>query len=1089
MASLFARNRVKEAAGTLSTAELATEIDLVRKWHADLHYGTLLEDNETAREQQFNQDFFVTILGYRMKPSSAYTIEPKSSTSTGHIPDARLGRFDASLGLDDTSAVVELKGASISLDKPQKRHGNLSPVGQGFMYRPLYRGSSFVIVSNFVETRLYHDNQLDFEAWTLNDLVNPADDFLAFKTFYLLLHAERLLRHDGISATEQMLSDIRTTQEKIGKQFYEDYRQVRASLLQDLFTSNQRVRSDLNFGIEKAQKIIDRIVFACFAEDRGLLPDDTLHRILLRSESSPYSAWTDLKAFFGAIDKGDSRLQIPVGYNGGLFASDADLDSLAISDDVVRKLLTLGARYDFVQDLSVTILGHIFEQSITDLEQIRHRVGSAETVTLEMLSAGRRRNDGIYYTPEYIVRHMVDQSVGAYLRAEERRLAEENGLRDGILDSTYAKREQDTYNKYREQVLLKVRIVDAACGSGAFLTAAFDLLMAEHRRVSTILGNDIYGNAALTGWVLRSNLYGVDINEESVEITKLSLWLKSAIKNTKLEGLDKNIRVGNSLLNASKRAGDKAFDWRAEFPEVFPDDAPEEQGFHAVVMNPPYIKEFTNREAFDGLRDLDVYQGKMDLWYAFGDLALDLAQAEHGRIAFIAPSNWLTNAGASKFRNRVLNDGKILQYWDFGDTFVFDDASIQTMVYIMQRTASNDEYSFPYRRISKRVSAAEVQRFLAGVEDESFTRYVTKLAKIESLGKVLSFNDEAVGVTLERIASRGTTHLLASEAGTGIDVHQDYLSARGTQSLEGKKVLGSGIFNLSISEYNALQLNSAERSLVRPFFTSEQLGRYFGDARHRAWVIYTDSTYKDPNSMLSLPHLREHLDSFQPVITSDNAPYGLHRSRDPRLFSGTKIMSIRKTARPTFTYTDFPCYVSQTYNVIKTDRFDMAGLTALLNSRMIAFWLRYKGKMQGNLYQVDKDPLRQIPLIEKMDLSALTQLAHLNIAARKELFQLNSDLRALLDGISPGWVESHPSWWSIETSQLLESVGVEVSLQHHTQLIRAFDTYRETAIPIVDRILGYEREVDEVVHRVYGLTSEQVLLIERHIPSAAVELA
>jgi adenine-specific DNA-methyltransferase len=98
------------------------------------------------------------------------------------------------------------------------------------------------------------------------------------------------------------------------------------------------------------------------------------------------------------------------------------------------------------------------------------------------------------------------------------------------------------------------------------------------------------------------------------------------------------------------------------------------------------------------------------------------------------------------------------------------------------------------------------------------------------------------------------------------------------------------------------------------------------------------------------------------VITSSNHPYGLHRARDENFFVGNKIASLRKCALPTFTYTDFPCYVSQSFNVIKTDRVDLLFLTGLLNSRVVRFWLRSKGKMQGENYQVDKEPLEGIPL-------------------------------------------------------------------------------------------------------------------------------
>jgi hypothetical protein len=119
------------------------------------------------------------------------------------------------------------------------------------------------------------------------------------------------------------------------------------------------------------------------------------------------------------------------------------------------------------------------------------------------------------------------------------------------------------------------------------------------------------------------------------------------------------------------------------------------------------------------------------------------------------------------------------------------------------------------------------------------------------------------------------------------------------------------------------------------------------------------------------------LDQFQKVITSDNKPYGLHRARDERFFLGEKIFSLRKCKKPTFTFTDFDCYVSQTYFVIKTSRINQKYLTALLNSRLIYFWLKHKGKMQGDLFQIDKKPLMNIPIYKADKMEILSFLLDL----------------------------------------------------------------------------------------------------------------
>ena len=111
------------------------------------------------------------------------------------------------------------------------------------------------------------------------------------------------------------------------------------------------------------------------------------------------------------------------------------------------------------------------------------------------------------------------------------------------------------------------------------------------------------------------------------------------------------------------------------------------------------------------------------------------------------------------------------------------------------------------------------------------------------------------------------------------------------------------------------------------------------------------------------PHLKKHLDSFSHVISSDNKPYGLHRARKEKFFIGEKIAALRKCAdRPIFSYSDFDCYLSATFYCIKTNKLNLKALTCILNSKLIEFWLRNKGKMQGSNFQLDAEPLQQIPI-------------------------------------------------------------------------------------------------------------------------------
>lgn len=673
MASLFGKNKLRSEAEKINTSEVIDFIEIVKKWHHDYHHGSLKADKETSREQAYNQDFFIRILGYEEKPAVPYSLEPKATTEKGQLPDAVLSYTNKANGIENIAAVVELKGASIPLDRPQRREGNMSPVQQGFKYKTQYRNCPFVIVSNFYEFRLYHDNQLDYELWTLDDLVNPEDDYLLFKTWYTLLRKDHLVSESGQSKTEQLLSDIRVEQENIGKKFYKVYKEARIELIRDIYRRNTSARNNVDVAIQKAQKIIDRIVFAAFAEDRGLLPDNTLHRVIASADNSLFggSLWNALKGFFEAIDKGSPKLEIPDGYNGGLFKFDPELDSLQIDDAPLRTVVGLGT-YNFAEDLSVNILGHIFEQSISDIEEIKNKVN--ESQDLETLSQSRRKKDGIFYTPDYIVRYIVDNSLGAYLREHEEKFKEEFGLKGDILDKTYEKRERQAYTKYQD-FLQNVKVVDPACGSGAFLVYVFDYLLAENQRVGDILGMTLFSTDTYVRDILRNNIYGVDLNEESVEITKLSLWLKTAQKGKKLTALDQNIKCGNSLIDDPEVAGDKAFNWQKEFPEIFA-----EGGFDVVVGNPPYVSIRGQDEGTRNyLKSKYRYSKGADLYVAFIERGLDLLRSK-GRMSLICPNKFFGAGYGKAIRGYLADNVNIFEIWDVKDEKVFQDALISTIV-------------------------------------------------------------------------------------------------------------------------------------------------------------------------------------------------------------------------------------------------------------------------------------------------------------------------------------------------------------------------------------------------------------------------
>ncbi|MFN5514238.1 MAG: nuclease [Cyanobacteriota bacterium] len=233
------------------------------------------------------------------------------------------------------------------------------------------------------------------------------------------------------------------------------------------------------------------------------------------------------------------------------------------------------------------------------------------------------------------------------------------------------------------------------------------------------------------------------------------------------------------------------------------------------------------------------------------------------------------------------------------------------------------------------------------------------------LNKILTFSNTSIEKIIDKIKSKTNFNFdPKNEVAQGIVAPQDFLNKSGWEKLDDNYHIGEGIFNLSNKEKNSLKLLDHELQLIRPFYTTEELIRYYGNSLNKLWIIYTDSSFKKPSQISDYPNIKRHLDRFKSIITSDNKPYGLHRARNEYFFVGEKIISLRKCKTPTFTYTDFDCYVSQTFFVIKTNRINQKYLTGLLNSYIVAFWLKYQGKMQGGLFQIDKAPILEIPILD-----------------------------------------------------------------------------------------------------------------------------
>jgi MmeI, DNA-methyltransferase domain len=223
---------------------------------------------------------------------------------------------------------------------------------------------------------------------------------------------------------------------------------------------------------------------------------------------SPNAAWENFVGLFDSVDKGNPALDIPA-YNGGLFARNAIIDALGLSNYVCENFARI-ADYDFSSDVPVSVLGHIFEQSVSDIEKMR-----AEAQGQTPPKTNKRKREGVVYTPDFVTRFIVEETVGKTLSERFEAALEAHGVasaktHEGTSYSWTPEVEKKVWRAYQQE-LRSLAIVDPACGSGAFLIAAFDYLAAEYKRVAERLAalGDSIDASEVDREILSANLHGV----------------------------------------------------------------------------------------------------------------------------------------------------------------------------------------------------------------------------------------------------------------------------------------------------------------------------------------------------------------------------------------------------------------------------------------------------------------------------------------------------------------------------------------------------------------------------------------------------
>ena len=682
-----------------------------KKYTKYFHNATIQENIKNSKEEQYQAKFldelFVNVLDYTLNPKPNFNITTEFKNQKG------AGKADGAI-LKETKAigVIELKGTNTKdLESIRK---------QAFDYKANQKGCVYVITSNFEKLRFYINDATEFLEFNLFQLA-PEE----FALMYLCLQKDNILNNLPLTIKEASLVE----EDKITKQFYNDYSVFKRELFRDLVKRNAKrlkqnviasearqshneddstelkaLEKNVKLSLfKKSQKLIDRFLFIFFAEDRDLLPPNSTIQILDKWKADidfgdERPLYNLFKQYFQFLDEGrkgtTSRAEI-YAYNGGLFKPDAILDSLEIDDDLLYKHTYKLAKYDFSSQVDVNILGHIFENSLNEIESVNAEIEGGEFDKQK----SKRKKDGVFYTPKYITKYIVENTVG--------KLCQEKKDQLGFKEEAYFEIKKGTHQNTKKQLLevldnyrawlLQITICDPACGSGAFLNQALDFLIKEHRYIDELKAKVLGGGLILSdieNTILENNIYGVDLNEESVEIAKLSLWLRTAQPRRKLNDLSSNIKCGNSLIDSKTVAGDKAFNWHQEFPQIF-----DKGGFDVIIGNPPYVRAelLTNYLGYFE-KNYSVYHSASDLFAYFYELGSKIIN-DNGLMGYISNTFDKTTAG-KVLREYISNKTRLVEYIDFTEVQIFEGATTYPVIIILENGVGKD-CNFKYIKIPK----------------------------------------------------------------------------------------------------------------------------------------------------------------------------------------------------------------------------------------------------------------------------------------------------------------------------------------------------------------------------------------------------
>lgn len=1009
---------------------------LAKRWNdykSHFHNVTIQNNIRNSKEEQYQGEFlidlFVAILGYTKNPQPNFNL----TTEYKNVKDSK--KADGAILIDDkVRAVIELKGTNTTdLGKIE---------AQAFGYKNNQPDCIYIITSNFEKLRFYIDNAIEHIEFNLFTLTEKE-----FELLHLCLAYENLSKGIAKIIKEESVSQ----EDVITKKLYKDYSLFKRELYHNMVSLNPEYEPLELF--KKSQKLLDRFLFIFFAEDRNLLPTNLIFRInkewqnlrLMRIEVSLYERY---KIYFNDLNSG-AKVILPAfsetaskqieehqifAYNGGLFKADEILDNIKIDDSVLFKHTEILSNYDFASEVDVNILGHIFENSLNELDEIKAEL-DGEVIDK---TKTKRKKDGVFYTPKYITKYIVDNTVGKLCNDKklELQLKEEDYTTDKKRQKKTLQALIERLQRYRNW-LLQLTICDPACGSGAFLNQALDFLISEHRYIDELQAK-LFGDAMVLSDVeksiLENNLFGVDLNEESVEIAKLSLWLRTAQPNRKLNDLNSNIKCGNSLIDDIAIADKEAFNWKDEFPQVF-----EKGGFDVIIGNPPYGILLDERFLNHYQNKFPLTKYKINLYVLFIERMFQVFNK--GTIHFIIPKSLLFNSYYANFREFLIKNSEINEIYTITEK-VFEDAEVGGSLLLKFTIKKEVNES----NILKLKSAEKTQNFInySGVIENSVNQnYFLTIPNFEI--SIVSNNSQRIIDKLNLLPTIKDNYSLKNGLNPG------------------------NVKHLLIS-------NSKNSEKYKPIIWGKDISKY--RIEWSGEYINYDENLKDTFDI-------NQTKSKEGMKKQERIDFAL---RSPELFETNKIV-IRKTGDSLIGSIDdenyyFDTLVHGIYQ--KNDDYTLEYLLVILNSKVATKFYRLLHDIKGKVFaKISLDNLSSFPLPESTSNKNIfkekaTEMIALNRKLQEETKKFQRTIQRKFElEVLPKKLQD---WYLLSYGDFIKELSklkIKLTLSEEAEWEDYFTTEATKLRTIKTQIETTDKEIDAMVYELYGLTKEEIEIVEK----------